>query len=126
MQLFAKRLALVSEMHRAGVGVLPGTDAPLRNSPPGFGLHEELRLMVQGGMRTFDVLRSATLEPARYFGMLDSLGSIAPGKVADLVVLTASPLESIENTRRINAVVANGRLIDSTARQVLLRAAARR
>jgi imidazolonepropionase-like amidohydrolase len=126
MQLFAKRLALVSALHRAGVGVLPGTDAPLRNSPPGFGLHEELRLMVQGGMRTFDVLRAATLEPARYFGMLDSLGSIAPGKVADLVVLTASPLENIENTRRINAVVANGRLIDSTARQVLLRAAARR
>lgn len=125
MQLFAKRLALVAELHRAGVGVLPGTDAPLRNSPPGFGLHEELRLMVQGGMRTFDVLRAATLEPVRYFGMLDSLGSIAPGKVADLVVLTASPLENIENTRRINAVVANGRLIDSTARVALLRAAAR-
>ena len=112
MQLFAKRLSLVSELFRAGVGVLPGTDAPLRNSPPGFGLHEELRLMVQGGMRTFDVLRAATLEPSRYFGMIDSLGTVAPGKLADLVVLTASPLENIENTRRIELVVSNGRVHD--------------
>jgi imidazolonepropionase-like amidohydrolase len=114
MQLFAKRLTLVSELHRAGVGVLPGTDAPLRNSPPGFGLHEELRLMVQGGMRTFDVLRAATLEPARYFGMLDSLGTVAPGKVADLVVLSASPLENIENTRKIDLVLSNGRIHEPT------------
>jgi len=112
MQLFAKRLVLVAEVYRAGVGILPGTDAPLRNSPPGFGLHEELRLMVQGGMPTFAVLRAATLEPARYFGLLDSLGTVAPGKVADLVILTASPLESIENTRRIAWVVKEGRIFN--------------
>jgi hypothetical protein len=112
MRLFTKRLALVLALSHAGVGILPGTDAPLRNSPPGFGLHEELRLMVQGGMRTFDVLRAATLEPARYFGMIDSLGTVAPGKVADLVVLTASPLENIENTRRIALVFSNGRRHD--------------
>lgn len=123
MQLFAKRLILVAEMYRAGVGILPGTDAPLRNSPPGFGLHEELRLMVQGGMPTFAVLRAATLEPARYFGMIDSLGTVAPGKVADLVILTASPLEDIRNTRRIEWVVANGQLQSS---QRLLANAARR
>ena len=112
MQLFEKRLALVATLFHAGVGILPGTDAPLRNSPPGFGLHEELRLMVEGGMRTFDVLRAATLEPARYFGMIDSLGTVAPGKVADLVVLTASPLENIENTRKIDLVISNGRVHD--------------
>jgi imidazolonepropionase-like amidohydrolase len=111
-QLFAKRLALVATLFHAGVGILPGTDAPLRNSPPGFGLHEELRLMVQGGMRTFDVLRAATLEPARYFGMIDSLGTIAPGKVADLVILTGNPLENIENTRKIALVISNGRILD--------------
>ena len=112
MQLFARRLALVADLHHAGVGVLPGTDAPLRNSPPGFGLHEELRLMVQGGMRTCDVLRAATLEPARYFGMLDSLGTVATDKIADLVILDASPLESIENTGRILWVVKDGRILD--------------
>ena len=111
MQLFTKRLVLVAALHKAGVGVLPGTDAPLRNSPPGFGLHEELRLMVQGGMSPWDVLRAATLEPARYFGMLDSLGTVVEGKVADLVLLRGNPLQNIENTRRIAAVVANGRLL---------------
>ena len=68
--------------------------------------------MVEGGMRTFDVLRAATLEPARYFGMIDSLGTVASGKVADLVVLTASPLENIENTRKIDLVISNGRVND--------------
>ena len=67
--------------------------------------------MVQGGMSTRDVLRAATLEPARYFGLLDSLGTVAEGKVADLVLLRGNPLENIENTRRIEAVVANGRLL---------------
>lgn len=112
MRLFARRLALVAALHRAGVGVLPGTDAPLRNSPPGFGLHEELRLMVAAGMPPWDVLRAATLEPARYFGMLDSLGTVAEGKVADLVLLGGDPLERIENTRKVEAVIANGRLVD--------------
>ncbi|MEO7963334.1 MAG: hypothetical protein ABIT38_05425, partial [Gemmatimonadaceae bacterium] len=75
--LFAKRVAIVGEMHRAGVAVMPGTDAPLRNSPPGFGLHAELALFVRGGMSNADVLRAATLEPARYFAATDTLGSVA-------------------------------------------------
>jgi hypothetical protein len=119
--LFEKRLALVGTMHRAGVGILPGTDAPLRNSPPGFGLHQELALMARAGIPPFQILRIATLEPVRYFGMLDSLGTIAIGKVADLVLLGADPLVNIGNTSRIEAVVANGRLIDVTARRALLR-----
>jgi imidazolonepropionase-like amidohydrolase len=119
--LYEKRLAVVGAMHRAGVGILPGTDAPLRNSPPGFGLHEELTLLVRAGLSPRAALRSATLEPARFFGMLDSLGTIAPGKVADLVLLDANPLVDIRNTRRVVAVVANGRLVDAKARQAILR-----
>ena len=118
--MLEKRLRQVSAMQRAGVHILTGTDAPLRNSPPGFGLHEELALLVRGGMAPFDVLRSATLEPARYFGMLDSLGTIAPGKLADLLLLDANPLQDIRNTRRISAVVANGRLYAGAARERLL------
>ena len=109
--LFARRLELVGRMHRAGVVILPGTDAPLRNSPPGFGLHEELALLAQAGMTPFAVLRAATLEPARYFGMADSLGTVAAGKLADLVLLGADPLRDIRNTRRIEAVIANGRIV---------------
>jgi imidazolonepropionase-like amidohydrolase len=123
--MFSKRLAQVATMHRAGVHILTGTDAPLRNSPPGFGLHEEMSLLVQGGMSPFDVIRAATIEPARYLGMLESTGTIAPGKRADLVLLAGNPLLDIRQTRRIVAVVADGRLIDAAERAHLIRVAAR-
>jgi imidazolonepropionase-like amidohydrolase len=121
--VLAKRLAQVAAMHRAGVRILTGTDAPLRNSPPGFGLHEELVLLAQGGLSPLEIIRAATLEPARYLGMLDSLGTIAPGQFADLVLLDADPLTDIRNTRRIAAVVVNGRLVDAKERESLIRAA---
>ena len=122
--MLAKRLAQVATMRRAGVHILAGTDAPLRNSPPGFGLHEELALLVKGGMSPFDALSAATIEPARYLGMLDSAGAIAAGKLADLVLLAGNPLRDIRQTRRIVAVVANGRLIDANERARLIRLAA--
>ena len=121
--MLEKRLRQVAAMRRAGVHVLTGTDAPLRNSPPGFGLHEELALLARGGMSPFEVLQAATLEPARYFGMLDSTGTVAAGKLADLVLLDANPLQDIRNTRRISAVVANGRLFAGADRERLLRVA---
>jgi imidazolonepropionase-like amidohydrolase len=122
--MLAKRLVQVATMRRAGVHILAGTDAPLRNSPPGFGLHEELALLVKGGMSPFDALSAATIEPARYLGMLDSAGTIAAGKLADLVLLAGNPLRDIRQTRRIVAVVANGRLIDANERARLIRLAA--
>ncbi|MEO8448329.1 MAG: amidohydrolase family protein [Gemmatimonadota bacterium] len=112
LALFEKRIAVVGALHRAGVHVMPGTDAPLRNSAPGFGLHQELGYFVRAGLSPFDVLRSATLEPARFLGVLDSLGTVETGKIADLVLLDANPLDDIANTGRISAVVANGRLFD--------------
>jgi imidazolonepropionase-like amidohydrolase len=119
--MLAKRLAQVAAMRRAGVRVLAGTDAPLRNSPPGFGLHEELLMLTRGGLSPLEAIRAATIEPARYLGMRDSLGTVAPGQLADLVLLDANPLLDIRHTRRIAAVVANGRLYDAKARAVLLR-----
>ncbi|HEV8365765.1 MAG TPA: amidohydrolase family protein [Gemmatimonadaceae bacterium] len=111
-RLFAKRIAITGALHRAGVHIMPGTDAPLRNSPPGFGLHQELAYFIQGGLTPFEALRAATLEPARFFGMLDSLGTVETGRLADLVLLDANPLEDITNARRTSAVLANGRLFD--------------
>jgi imidazolonepropionase-like amidohydrolase len=119
--MLGKRLAQVATMRRAGVGILTGTDAPLRNSPPGFGLHEEFVLLAHGGLSPLEIIRAATLEPARYLGMLDSLGTISRGRLADLVLLDANPLRDIRNTRRIAAVVANGRLFDAEEREELLR-----
>jgi imidazolonepropionase-like amidohydrolase len=120
--LWAKRIALVGAMYRAGVGILPGTDAPLRNSPPGFGLHQELELFARAGLSPFDVLRMATLDPARSLDALDSLGTVAPGKVADLVLLNADPLADVHNLRAIEAVIANGRVFEAEARAALMRA----
>jgi imidazolonepropionase-like amidohydrolase len=121
--MFEKRMKQVTTMYRAGVRILTGTDAPLRNSPPGFGLHDELALLARGGLTPFDILKAATWEPARYLNMLDSAGTVAPGRVADLVLLDANPLRDIRNTRRIAGVVANGRYFDSTERLRLLRSA---
>ena len=122
--MLTKRLRQVAEMQRAGVHILTGTDAPLRNSPPGFGLHEEMVLLARGGMPPIAVLRSATSEPARYLGMLDSAGTVATGKLADLVLLDANPLADIGNVRRISAVIANGRVFAGSDREELLHAAA--
>ena len=119
--IFEKRMEQVAAMRRAGVHILAGTDAPLPNSPPGFGLHEELALLVRGGMSPLDAFRAATIEPALYFGMVDSMGTIAAGKVADLVILRGNPLLDIRQTRNILAVMTNGRLIDSVERGRLLR-----
>jgi imidazolonepropionase-like amidohydrolase len=110
LKLFDKRVAMAGALYRAGVIVMTGTDAPLRNSPPGFGLHEELLLLTKAGMTPFEVLRAATLEPARFLGLADSLGTITTGKVADLVLLSANPLADIRNSSRTEYVLANGRV----------------
>jgi imidazolonepropionase-like amidohydrolase len=69
-------------------------------------------------------LRAATVTPAEFLGLADSLGTVAVGKVADLLLLDADPLDDIRNTRRIRAVALNGRLLDREALDRLLSAAA--
>ena len=114
-RLFVKRRQLILALHDAGVPLLSGTDAPMRNVPPGFGLHEELAELTRSGLTPIAALRAATLEPARYFGATDSLGTIAVGKVADLVLLDADPRADIANARRIAAVLTRGRVYDRAA-----------
>jgi imidazolonepropionase-like amidohydrolase len=99
------------EMREAGVRIMAGSDVAVLNVFPGLSLHEELRLFVDSlGMSPMEALASATREPAQWLGLADSLGTIGPGKVADLVLLDANPLQDINNTRRIAAVVLGGRL----------------
>lgn len=102
---------LIGRMHEAGVGILAGTDCDVDLIVPGFHLHEELARLVDAGLTPLEALRSATLNPAEYLGRTEDMGSTAEGKVADLVVLDANPLEDIRNTRRIRAVVLDGRLL---------------
>jgi imidazolonepropionase-like amidohydrolase len=121
--LFATRLRLVGALHAAGVPILAGTDAPLRNSTPGFGLHEEMAFLVQAGFTPMEALRAATYDAARYLGALDSLGTIERGKLADLVLLDRDPSADIRNARRITMVMTRGRVYDAKARQALLESA---
>jgi imidazolonepropionase-like amidohydrolase len=104
-------LRVTGAMHRAGVPLLAGSDAPNPGVVPGIGLHHELELLVRAGLTPMEALQAATRNPARYLGMADSLGTVEAGKLADLVILDADPLADIRNTRRIHAVIANGRVV---------------
>jgi imidazolonepropionase-like amidohydrolase len=97
-------------MHRAGVGILAGTDFSDWALVPGVDLHNELALFVEAGFTPMEALQTATVEPAKYLGRLETQGTIEKGKLADLVLLDADPLEDISHTRKINAVVLGGRL----------------
>jgi imidazolonepropionase-like amidohydrolase len=108
------------ELVRAGVGLLAGTDLPNFYTFPGFDLHAELALLVEAGLTPLQALQAATLNPARFLAATDSLGSVAPGKLADLVLLDADPLGDIRNTTAIRAVFANGRFLDRAALDSLL------
>jgi imidazolonepropionase-like amidohydrolase len=107
-------VALQSEnvrlLNDAGILLLAGTDVGIPTLVPGISLHEELVLLVEAGLTPLQALRAATLNSARVLGLADSLGTIESGKLADLVLLEANPLADINNTQRIRAVVANGRL----------------
>ena len=98
----------VSDMQKAGVGILAGCDGMVA----GFCLHDELTLMVKGGMSAGAALQTATINPARSLGLEKTLGSVDAGKRADLVLLDANPLDDIANVRRIHAVAIGGQLLD--------------
>jgi amidohydrolase family protein len=118
--LYARQLEIVTLLHQEGVTFLAGTDLSNPYIYPGFSLHDELAALVKAGFTPAEALRAATIDPARYLGAADSLGSISAGKRADLVLLEANPLADIRNTTRIAAVVADGRFYDSAAIRKLL------
>jgi imidazolonepropionase-like amidohydrolase len=101
--------ALAAEASRAGIPLLAGSDLGDPYVIPGYALHDELALMVAAGVTPLAALQSATSEPAKAFGLSDRLGAIRPGQMADLVLLDADPLADIHNTRKIHAVMLNGR-----------------
>jgi imidazolonepropionase-like amidohydrolase len=103
--------ALVKAMRRAGVEFMTGTDVGNDYIYPGFSLHDELMLLVKAGWSPREALQAATRNPAKYLGVLDRLGTVEKGKLADLVLLDANPLKDISNTQRIAAVVVNGRYL---------------
>ncbi|MFC4513652.1 amidohydrolase family protein [Streptomyces ehimensis] len=111
---------IVGELHRHGVPLLAGTDSGAPYLVPGFALHQELEHLTRAGLGAAHALRAATTTPARALGLEAVLGTIEPGKAADLVVLEADPLDDIRNTQRIDSVVTRGLLIDRAERRRML------
>ncbi len=117
---------LVRPFAEAGVPILAGTHA-VAITPfifPGASLHDELAALVNAGLSPLEALQSATITPARFANQASDLGTVAAGKLADLVVLDANPLDDISNTRRTHAVVVNGRLLDRPDLDALARGVA--
>ncbi|WP_146947030.1 amidohydrolase family protein [Cyclobacterium qasimii] len=106
-------LNITEKMHKSGINIMAGTDCPIFYLTPGRSLHQELVLLVEAGLTPLEALRTATLNPAKYFNLEDELGTIEEGKWADLVILNANPLEDIKNTTRIDGVIKQGNYFDS-------------
>jgi imidazolonepropionase-like amidohydrolase len=111
-RVFERRLELLGEMHRAGVGILAGSDVLNPYCFPGFSLHDELEWLVKAGLSPLAALQAATRNPAAFLERTKDFGSVERGKVADLVLLDADPVQDIRNTRKISAVIANGKMFE--------------
>ena len=100
--------AFVRELHEAGVPLLVGTDLLVPGIIPGYAVHEEMAIWQEAGIPAADVLRSATIVPARFMGLDGRLGSIAEGKAASMVLVRANPLEDIGHAQEIEGVFLRG------------------
>ena len=117
---FDESRRLVGLMYRAGVPILAGTDTMNPQCFPGFGLHDELALLVDAGLSPLAALQAATRNAAEFMGQPDRRGTIEAGKTADLVLLNKDPLADIHNTRSIQAVVLGGKLYPRAALDTML------
>jgi imidazolonepropionase-like amidohydrolase len=111
---------LTGELHHAGIPLLVGSDSLDAFVVPGESLHRELGELVRAGFTPADALSAATKGAATFLGREHDLGTVETGKIADLVLLDGSPLESIANTQRVNAVVRAGVYLDRAELDKLL------
>ena len=114
---FRKFIEMTGAMHRAGVRILTGSDFTEFGVGilPGADLHQELAFLVEAGFTPLEAIQAATVKCAEFLRMSDSLGTIEPGKVADLVLLDGDPLDNINCTRLVNSVVLRGRVVPVAA-----------
>jgi imidazolonepropionase-like amidohydrolase len=118
---YQKALEIVGAMNRAGVGILAGTDTQNPYCFPGFSLHDELGLLVQAGLTPMEALQAATINAARFMNRQKDFGTIEKGKLADMVLLDANPLEDIANTKKIWGVVFSGKFYSRASLDEMLR-----
>ncbi len=100
---------VATQLQSAGVKVMLGA----HGQREGLGAHWEMWMFAQGGMSELNIIRAATIDGAKYIGMDKSLGSLEKGKLADLIILDANPLDNIRNSDKIHQVMLNGRLYDA-------------
>ena len=99
-----KEVEIVGALHKAGVPIVAGTDQTV----PGYSLYREIELYVQAGFTPMEAIQAATIVPARVMGVDKELGTVEPGKRADLIILDANPLDSIHNIRTVKFVITSG------------------
>jgi imidazolonepropionase-like amidohydrolase len=109
---WGKVLQLTKMMHERGVKILSGTDIPNFELVPGESLHHELELLVEAGINTSDVIKIATKNGAEALDLMNQTGTLEAGKQGDILVLSANPIEDIENSKRIDTVISNGRIVE--------------
>src|SRR5206468_3333164 len=105
---YTNMLKFVGLCHRAGAAVVVGSHTAVPHAQRGWAYQRELELLHEAGLAPADVIRAATIQNARYFRIDDRLGSIAPGKVADLVLIEGDPLKDLQACRNIRRVMLNG------------------
>ena len=113
-------LNMVKKIHETKIEIMAGTDCPIAMLTPGLSLHEELEMLVKAGLTPLEALKTATINPAKYFNLESELGLVQEGMWADLVLLDANPIENIANTKSINAVIKNGRYLDKKQLNTML------
>jgi imidazolonepropionase-like amidohydrolase len=112
--VYATLLKLAKLLDEAGVPMMAGSDAcGSAWEVPGASLHSEFDALARAGFSPLRMLQMTTSDPADFLGSADSLGSVSAGRYADMVLLDADPLASVEHLHRVSAVVSAGRLYDS-------------
>ena len=109
--LWSKVLQLTKMFYDNGVTILSGSDIPNFDLVPGASLHHEFELLVEAGIPPLEVIKIATRNGAQALGIDEDVGTIEPGKQADMIILSDNPVDSISNTKKIEAVINNGQFI---------------
>lgn len=103
------RKKLLKSMADAGVGLLLGSDAPQVYNVPGFSIQHEMKAMADAGIDNYDILKSGTANPAKFFNMEGEFGTVTEGAAAELILLNANPLDNINNVKKLNGILIQGK-----------------
>jgi imidazolonepropionase-like amidohydrolase len=111
---FARMMAFVGRANQAGVRIVVGSHSDVPGATLGFAYQREMELLVESGMTPMQAIVAATLQNARFFGAEERLGSIDPGKLADLILVEGDPLTNISALRDVERVMLNGVWVTGT------------